>query len=84
MKIQARDLRGRPIELACSQVLILADDGATPLGVALDLGPGVTIVSHADEPSFARVLESLGVSRVRVERGEAPSVGQFSFSAPRN
>ena len=79
MRLQYKDERGKPRVVTAGQVLILADDGVTPLGLAIDLGSNTVYISHVQEPGFARALEQFGISRVRVIEGEAPEVGQFSF-----
>lgn len=68
MILQVLDDRGRPQQLRARRVLVLADDGETPLGVALEYQPGQVFVTHAGESNFPRVLATLGTNKtVHVE-----------------
>lgn len=69
MILEVLDQHGRPQQLRARRVLVLADDGVTPLAVALEYMPGSVFASHAGESNFQQVLAALGTNRtVHVER----------------
>lgn len=57
-----RNLQPLPIVQA-SRVVIYAQDGVTPLVVAVEWRPGDFFVSKAGDPDFVQTLKNLGIDR---------------------
>lgn len=63
MRLKAYErLGGEPIVRDVS-VVVIEDDAGQPIGVACNIGNGMTTVSHAGDPEFNRILHTLGINR---------------------
>lgn len=68
MKLQILDSEFRPIEIDARRVLVLMDDGVTPVAVASQYIRDEVCVAHLKDPGFNETLGRLGLdNRVKVE-----------------
>jgi len=81
VKIEILDEGFRPLVVSARRVLILADDGVTPIAVAAEYQPGMYCLSHCkDGPAFNATLKSLGVAkRVQVDSARPRDLAAFKL-----
>lgn len=73
MKVEIIGDQLQPLTIDARRVLILGDDGVTPLAVAVHLIRDEVAVYHFGDANFPQVLRNLGIDRrVAVTRLGAP------------
>lgn len=78
MKIEILDDNFQPIVLSGRRVLVLADDGVTPLSVAFQYMGDEVAVSHFADNNFNQILSRFGIkARVTVQQLDKADLMQF-------
>jgi hypothetical protein len=79
--IEAIDHRGQPVRFRAARVVVYADDGVTPLSLAVAVASGPpeqVITSDLHQAEFPRILRGLGIDRtVVVTRAPGPRLDDF-------
>jgi hypothetical protein len=66
--------------LEADRVLVTTDDG-TPIAVVSEYAKGAHFASHAGEPDFNRMLETLGIHRTTILTAiQAPRLDDFDLT----
>jgi hypothetical protein len=83
MKLHILDSEFRLVELDARRVLVLLDDGVTPIAVASQYLFDAVCVSHFQDPGFNDTLKRLGISnRVVVENLAADTIMPRGLLSP--
>ena len=72
LRIIERGMRARVVE--AESLVVYADDGATPLAVAVRHGGDAHFVATCADPLFNDILRNLGVTGVAVVVGSTPTI----------
>jgi tagatose-1,6-bisphosphate aldolase non-catalytic subunit AgaZ/GatZ len=83
VKAEILDPSLKPITFDTRRVLVMANDGVTPLALVLEYQPGMYYVAHCQDKQFNQVLERLGINcRVTVSTIDGPGLADLQLPPP--